>query len=268
MNAFAWLRAPLPAGSLRPGILAACLALAAQWTSGQETAWSQIADHMLKDHLAVGLRASDFSLETTTKRVYDADGKFVHGFLGSIDRLEEEQSYAPAIYVRWNFNSYINAEFGREHMEVRTWTHAKDGHSDGAFDLSGWILALNGRYANATRFAPYAGIGWAFLDAKFDAEPFWEFGFETPAEYASWRATGSPPWSGIRQTIAADNEPGLLFQMGCDIVLKDHLRLDLAARHIAMDVDTRYHFPDGREDVLATFPMDSWAFVAGLHYAF
>jgi len=206
-----------------------------------------VRDNYLADHLEVGVRVSHFTLDEDKKQEFDENGEFTGGFLGSIDRLEEEQDYVPTLYVRYNFTEYVGVEVGWDKFEVKTGTYFNT--TDGNFIYSGLNLLLRGRYPNETILTPYASLGWSFLSGEVDYNP-------------EWHQNG-------RRNLYPDDTTAFSFGAGCEVEIASNWSLDLALRYIKADFDVEYKLaaePTSRGSF--NFPLDNTTVQAGISYCF
>ncbi len=221
----------------------------------------------LSGHLAIGTRSRLIQL---------ADPR--DAFLGSINRLDVEDQWAPRFpYVQWNFTPYVGIEAAWERFEVETIaTTTQNVHTDGAFEISGSVFCLFGRYPNRTPFTPTLGLGYAFIRAEFDMHPVWHngFSFNRLDEYEAWRAAGSPAWpnDGYQRTISAGNTEGWVVTGGCEVRLCEHVAADLTVRYMDFEVPAHYYL--SRYGVVTDdrghtdFPMACYTYAASLKYVF
>lgn len=201
----------------------------------------------LENHLEVGVRVSHFSLEDTKKQEFDDSGNFVGGFLGSIDRLDEEQDYMPTLYARYNVNPYAGIELGWDRFEVKTGTYFDT--SDGNFTYSGLHLLFRGRYPNKTILTPYASIGWSFLSGDVDYN-------------SAWHDSG-------RRNLYPDDTTAFSIGGGCEIAVARNWSLDFGVRYIKADFDVEYKLAaesTSRGDF--NFPLDNLTVQTGISYRF
>ena len=220
-------------------------------TSGDSWTQNSFYQTYLADRLEVGLRVGYYNFTDGEKKIYDANGTFIGGFTEGIStyQLNEEQSYLPYPYVRYNFIPYLALETGWIKMEGKTWTFGSTPHTDGTLVLSGPTLELIGRYPNETIFTPYAGIGFAYLFADFQEDSAWHAG-------------------GLRNMVS-DDTMGLMLSAGCSIAIMEHLEAELSVDYVQAQSSTRYWMRgDERDRATWDYPADSIFFRAGVKYCF
>lgn len=209
--------------------------------------YESVRSRHLAEHLEIGVRVSHFTLDETKKQEFDEEGNFTGGFLGSIDRLDEEQDYFPTLYLRYNINPYAGLEIGWDKYEVKTGTYYDT--SDGNFIYSGFNLLLRGRYPNETIFIPYGSIGWSFLDGEVDHN-------------SEWHDDG-------RRNLYADDTVAFSYGLGCEIEIVEHWSADINFRLVKADFDVEYKLaaePTSRGSF--NFPLDNKTVQAGITYKF
>jgi len=263
-----------PAAEVAPALAvppaAAVLDVPAAPAASRTNAWLR----WLHDHVELELRLSCFGLTENTRREYDAAGTFKGGFLGSIDRLVEEQSYVPLPVLRVYPVRWLGLEAGLEQLQVETRTFYDD-HTDGTFRLLGPSVLLVGRWPNASRFTPFAAGGVVIYWAEFEMEGAWHHGFNSYAAYDEWRADGAPPYpnAGYERNIVADDlAVAYLVQAGVQVRLTRHWWLEGGARYVWLDLDAHYWLSfygvPFEDHGTYNFPLDYLAGYAGLVCAF
>lgn len=204
-------------------------------------------DTYIADYIEIGFKVNHFVLDETSKRDYDKNGKFIGGFLGSIDSIEEEQSYIPTPYVRCNFNEYAGLELGWDRYEVKSGTYYDT--SDGNFIYSGLSLQLRGSYPNESVATPYGVIGWSFLSGEVDYNP-------------EWHQDG-------RRNFYTDDTVAFSVGGGCEFELSSNWSADVGVRYVKADFDVEYKLaaePTSRGTF--NFPLDNLTFHIGASYLF
>ena len=243
--------------------------------------WRRTAEHedgpwwqWFKERVQAGFRISYFQLLDNTRRKMAPDGTFAGGFLGSIDRLEEDQSLWPMPVLGLYPLPWLGLELSWDVMEVRALTYFDD-HSDGKFNLSGPSLLLVARWPEAGLFAPYAGLGFIFFSADFDMSDPWHHGFKSDEAYKEWRAAGSPPWpnQGYQRNIECDDSAvAVLLQAGCQLRCHRHVVVDVGLRYAWLDLDAHYwlsFYGEKFEDYgTFSFPLSFWSGYVGVSYLF
>ena len=236
--------------------------------------WNRTRE-VLSDHLELGMRMVSFKLLNTKKNT----------FLGTIDYLDADGGNPFRIYAHWLFTPYYGIELTWDHVEATTMI-LYDGHSDGTIVMTGPVVVGFGCLpidsmigGKAVTFVPYAGIGFAILDASFSHEGWWHHGFpgedpqEAEREYNEWVATGSPPWpnGGYERTMNLDNTIGLVVMAGCTTEVAENLSVEFYLRYMDAQVDDEFtlsRYGDVFDRTYATFPMGNFAFGLGVKYAF
>lgn len=232
---------------------------------------------MIFDHIEIGLRTSYLGLDESEYH-YDAEGVIVDGYLGSITELKGEQNYNPTLYANITYSDWLSLQLGYERYEVRTGRYWDDD-TDGSFRFSGPSLILQLRYANQTRFTPYAGAGVAMLNVDFDMIGWWHNGFggtDALVNYSNWRDSGSPQWpnGGYQRNLKVVDDFVFkpVWQLGCQCRLTEHISLDLDGRYITLDSKLDYTLErygnviDDRGT--SRFPMESWIVDLGILWCF
>jgi opacity protein-like surface antigen len=201
----------------------------------------------LADRISIGIRSAHFDFTQNKKRMFTADGEFIGGFTEgiSIDRLKELQNYEPLIFGRLRCTDYIAVELAQERM--RGDARSYYGHTDGELDVKGVSLTLLGIFANTSRLQPYAGAGVAYLSAEFDHAP-WGYG--------------------VHLIDTASHTTGYLVTVGCSATIWRGLAVDIAARYLEADVDSHFSYVPNASHYYWTFPIDNWAWQAGLKWTF
>ncbi|MEI6807874.1 MAG: hypothetical protein WCN95_04065 [bacterium] len=229
---------------------------------------------LVHNRLELGIRISYVSLEASTRREYDSNGKFTRGFLGSIDRLEPEPGLTIAPFANVMFSDYIGMELTWQSLSVATYT-VFDNHTDGLFSLSGPSCQIFFRLLNETAFTPRIGIGAVIFNTDFNEDTAWRLGFGTKA-YQEWLDAGKPgglwPNNGFVQVIDTSNTIGFMVTTGCQILLWDSVCADIDIRYIKTDVDGHYYMSQYGSVVddrgITTFPMTALYVSCGIRYDF
>jgi len=244
------------------------------WYKRTPSPWLQT----VMDHVEIGFRFSHFGLFEDTERHYNDEGVFIGGYLGSISTLETQQNYFPSIYANIIIRDWVVLQFGYERFEADAVTYW-DGHRDGTFIFNGPSLVAQFRYKNASRFTPYAGAGFAMLNADFDMLDWWHNGFGNPEPeeaYQRWVDSGAPDWpnGGYQRnlTVSEDLMFKPILQGGCYWHITDNISLDMDMRYISLDAELDYtlsRYGTVFQDAGTTeFPMDAWIFDLGMTFNF
>ncbi|MFW5870855.1 MAG: outer membrane protein [Verrucomicrobiota bacterium] len=210
-------------------------------------AYREVRKQHLADHLEIGARISRFRLKKSKKQEFDKDGKFIGGFLGSIDEIDEQQDYSPTLYLRYNINKNFGLELGWDRFDIQTRTYYDT--SDGDFEYSGFSFLLRGRYPNETTFTPYASLGWSLLGGDVDYNP-------------EWHDNG-------RRNLYPDDTIAFSLGLGCEFELAPNWRADMGLRMIRADFDVEYKLAAERTSRGSfNFPLDNTTVHAGISYYF
>jgi opacity protein-like surface antigen len=232
------------------------------------TGYSYVEKNWLADHVQIGTRITRFNLMTTSRT---GNGK---SFLGSIQELDAVQDYWPTkIYADVYPIRYLGIELTWDEARARTgaWSYPDyPYHSDGDFVISGPIVSLIGRYPNSTKFTPYAGVGIAFLHAKFLPTAWWHGGFSSPG---AWEAAGSPDEivMPVIRNIDVNSVNATVYVAGCDYSVTDNLLAGVYVRYMEVSLDASFSEEvSGTVVPLGTYsiPMDNIAYGLGVSYAF
>ena len=122
-----------------------------------------IYDH-LQYRLEIGVRATYFTLMETSNP---------EGFVGSITQLEADQSSFPFhLFFIYNVNAWWGVELTFDDIRAAA-RNGWNGDSDGTYRLRGPVLSVFGRYPNASRWTPYAGLGFGYFSGTFEDEAWW-----------------------------------------------------------------------------------------------
>ncbi len=228
-----------------------------------------------QNHLEIGLRTSHFRLRTRKKHEYDGDGRFIGGFMGSINRLSEQQDYKPLPFVRIHINDTFGIQLGYTRFDVKTSTYWS-GHSDGTFKLRGPTLKLYASHSLSSGLEPYIGAGVARLNASFRHDELWHNGFSpnNPEAYEAWVEAGRPEWpnGGYRRTISPKDTTAWIVSGGSRYPIHENWNLDLGLRYMRAEIDTDFYlswYETRRQDQgRYTFPMDNWSLLFSVSYDF
>lgn len=219
---------------------------------GEEPSWMdrlpagvEEGDEWWRNRVEIGTRITTYTL--TDKSRPDNNH-----YLGSINRLKEDQDYTPTkVFANVWPLKWVGAGISYEKISAVTWTEepGETSYSDGTFVAKGPILSLLAAYPNGTRFTPFAEAGMMLISGSFDANPAWSQG-----DYQDMKVTGT--------------KDGTVLGLGCAIQLGKRVEMDLIYRQIkaALVVD---HVLNG--SVRASdreFPLDSTWMGAGIKYRF
>lgn len=224
--------------------------------------------------IAVGTRFTHFSL-------MDDSGDF----LGSIDKLDAQQSYLPnKLFVEYMITHRYGLELTWDKLQASTIT-TSDGHNDGDIVLSGPIVTAFARgsfdvdVGRIITFRPYGGLGLGFMTADFEHEGWWHHGFsatewqDAEAAYETWVSEGSEEWpnNGYERTMSLDDTIGLVLTGGCSVDITRAWSIDLYLRYMKVSTDDTYtlsSYGSVFRTTYYTFDMDNIAFGLGVKYDF
>jgi outer membrane protein W len=231
--------------------------------SEESASWPSFADSFFEGRFLLGTRMTRFWLTDDSAPTNQA-------FLGAINQLDDEQDLAPTkICLDVLLGSYVALELTWDRVEA-TVRNYNNGFTDGTVEMSGPVLTVMGRYPNRTLFVPYAGLGLALFRSSFDEEPYWHYGYASPASY---RAAGSPttPLGGKERSLTVDDDTGLVFTAGCRAYITEHWAADLLLRHVELDPSARfrstvYGTPASQDD--GHFPLSHNLLGLGMSYRF
>jgi len=222
-----------------------------------------VYEDYIVDHFEAGLRITHFQFKDPTQYTRDASGNITGGYTAGISTydLEEEQSYMPTIYLRYNVIEYITLQFSWEYLKGKAWNIQVPPYpqgSDGDLILSGPSFSLYGRYPiefeqiENFRVAPYAGVGIVFFKADFEQD-------------SEWHADGL-------RNMEADDTTGYLLTLGTSVTLWENIEADLSISSLKAEPSAKYWYrgrgtsdnPDNEWD----FPADSWLYQFAVKYVF
>lgn len=218
-----------------------------------------------RERFEIGLRSSLVKLDDPTSE---------KGFIGTITKLDEEQSAAPRnLLLAYNFNRWFSLAFAWDQTSAKAVTSTADRHVDGEFEERGPTFTLVARYPLPRGITPYLEAGVHFISMDFDTASWWGLGYASPADY---RALGSPgvPRHGKRRYLDTDAESsaGFIFGGGVLFSLSEHWRLDLAVRHIDADAESHFYITQGdrvlEDKGVFKVPFSHTVYSAGLRYLF
>lgn len=223
----------------------------------------KVYDDYIVNHFEAGLRITHFQFKDPTKYTYDANGNLSGGYTAGISTydLEEEQSYVPALYLRYNVIEYLSLQFSWEYIKGKAWNIQVAPYpqgSDGSLELSGPSFSVYGRYPiefeniDDFKVIPYAGVGIVFFSADFEQDADWHAG-------------------GLRN-MQADDTTGYLLSLGTSITLYKNIEADLSISSLTASSDARYWYrgraTEDNPDAEWEFPVDSWLYQLAIKYAF
>lgn len=189
------------------GLLVVAMTMAGSIAFGWgENLWSH-------DRIEIGVRLPQVTL------LDDRQGQaYSNSFIGSITRLENESVFwPPRLFIQARANTWLAAGASVDRMRIGLWDH---GGTDGAVDLDGWLIYLQGRYPGWTFGFPYLEAGWAHYRADFDADP-------------AWSRDGT-------HDFLMDSAAGPYLGGGFALNLRGRWMLDLYARWMDIKSDGRY----------------------------
>jgi len=197
-------------------------------------------DRYLKGRLEIGTRWTRFTL------LKSHQGEPFHGsFVGSITELREEQDQWPnKLFVQYGLSPYVWAGLSYDHLRARAWD---SGGGDGSIDMQGVMPYVAARWANRTRWTPYAEAGLVYYRTSFDSDP-------------NWANNG-------QREFALDNTCGYALALGCDCALTRNWSAGLYGRYTYAKVNGSF-FDFGQDLQDFTFPVSHWTYGVGAKHAF
>lgn len=204
-----------------------------------------------KNRFDIGTRITMYNLTDTSRPYVNGEG-----FLGSINKLKEDQNYAPVkVFANAWPLKWVGAGISYEKISAKTWTDkpGETGYSDGTFSVNGPILSLLGAWPNHTRFTPFAEIGQMVMSESVDVNPEWA------------NAHGI---QGYQDFNITDTKGGTVLGAGCAIQLKKGFEMDILYRQITASVIVDHTHLGVIEQHDREFPLDSNWFGIGLKYRF
>ena len=229
-------------------------------------AWAQVCWAAGPIKASLGIRWKEFEL-TGDKN-----------FVGSItaDTVKEKTQWFPT-----NVNlQLLWCPYGGFAFEVDHFTSEME--RDGKLQWFTINLEVVGRYPIAKRFIPYAVAGVCLVDARFEENKPWYYGFPSIAAYNNWVAAQPPgvsrkdwiaSYTGYRRQMIVDDTVGWLWGIGMDIMLTKHLALNFDMRWYYAEVDVRFVLQQGGGTIQGgeidfTYPLDTQVYSVGLRWYF
>jgi TolB-like protein len=248
----------------------------------------KIYRNLLRNRLEIGLRQTDFELDTTVKDGPDEEDRF----LGTINQLNAETDSAfDKWFVRYYPIRWLGLELSTDTLRARTLTR-DDGHSDGVFTADGDILTFMARaslgdmlrvvdwasnaftwpgrtaYGWGDRFRVYYGVGNADFAVDFEEEYWWLLGYP---DVEAWEAAGSPTTrnGGRRRSIDCTDESGDVTTLGFSVHLTRMVYLDFFTRDVELSTEATYTRSDATDGpIIRTVPLDNTVTGFGLGVIF
>jgi opacity protein-like surface antigen len=202
-----------------------------------------------RNRFEIGTRITSFEL-TDAKRPMD------NRFLGSINRLKEDENYAPTkVYANAWLLQWLGVGLSYESIGAETWTEKPDvqPYTDGTFNVGGPILSAFAAWPNSTRFTPFAEVGQWFMSGSVDADPAWA------------NAHGI---EGYQDFEITECKGGSVLGAGCAIQLTRHVELDVIYRQIKASIMVDHLLLGSVAQSGREFPLDSNWMGAGIKYRF
>ncbi len=189
----------------------------------------------------VGTRYLNDSLQDKTR-----GKRFVGSFVGSITELKNKQDDVPdKVFAQGRIMDWpVWAGLSYDRVRAMTW----DGATDGNVDLRGVIPYVQGVWANSTRFTPYAEVGFAWYQSKFDADPGWS--------------------QGGTHVMNLDNTTGVEIGAGTGIRIYKNLAADIYLRYMKVNDVTGVYTLNGSKEDDIVFTMSYVAYGLGVTYVF
>lgn len=212
-------------------------------------------DDAFLQNFEAGTRISYFWLRDRKRDFNSGVDNTPGSFYGSINQLDAVENALPIkVFVNYKFSPYWGVELTYDQIRANTITQI-DGHADGTINLIGPVASFFGRYPNATRFTPYAGIGVAYFFSKFDENPLWH----------------DPPGRNEIQNMDLNNTCGWVAYGGSAIKISGPWSADLRIRYTKVDV-SGIHRLNGYENKIGgrspEFPLSNIAADLGVRYSF
>lgn len=223
----------------------------------------------VRDRLDIGARVGKFRLD-------QHNGSFI----GTVVRLDENQSQTPDLFVSWWFFPYVGLEWTRTEVSAEAETDTHPEYSDGSLEMKGPLLSLYGRYPfemdlghRTVKVTPYAGVGLSSLSARFRAAGWWRYGFPNLRQYNQWEAAGRPASSAsdYERAMSVTDDTGHVWTLGCCVVVWRRLSVDLCFRTVDTATDVTYvrSYANGNSETsYGYFPMSHKTYSLGLRYSF
>lgn len=229
------------------------------WRAESKQLWEETA-LTVADYLEVGTRITMFRLNDA----YDSGG-----FVGSINKLGEDQDFSPfKLFVVGKVNPRWGLELTRDEIRAEA-RNSFNSDSDGTFVLGGPIVTVFRRFPNQSRWTPYAGLGLAFFSGSFDHSAWWRNGYQNESDYI---ALGPAPRFGKTRRMALDDARGIVVCGGCSVQLRERLYGDITLRSLSVDSAASFSASLGRRVVRREgsfhIPFDHLALGLGVKYVF
>ena len=193
-------------------------------TSKDTTPWTA-------GRLDLGLRYVYVSLKDDNRGI--GEGR---NFLGSINKLEEDQNDYPFPYVSYLVCRYFAVVLSYDELRAKTITK-EDGHTDGTYEMTGPTLSGAFRMELCSRATALIEAGVAFYSGDFDHDPV-------------WRSVGND------RLMVIDDANGAFVSAGVDVALCKDWSAELAWRYMDLDVGDKYYL-NGELRSSETIPLDN-----------
>jgi opacity protein-like surface antigen len=229
-------------------------------------AWHDVQQRYISDRLGIEASVRYFALRHKRR---PEDARREETFLGFINELNKVDPLALRLALGYRINDWLALEGLYEDIAART-RNFNNKLSDGNVRLRGPMVSLVASYPLTERFTPYAGLGYAFMSARFKHDAWWTWGWSSPEAY---QAAGSPQASpgGRRRFIDVRDDSGPVATLGLRYTASDRLEINAAVRRVDLNVKAHaYGAVNGIRErgQQGEFPMSHTAYSAGLIYVF
>jgi len=240
---------------LTVGVLTGAMGLAgaanAQTPASGDTVFAETVKDVLVNKVEVGTRVTMFELK-------DKSRPMSNRYLGSINKLDEDQDYTPikAFLKYWPVDwAGVGVSYDKIRAETITDKPGEARYSDGTFQIEGPIYSLTLAMPNKTAVTPYVELGWMNLSGSFEAASGWA------------NARGI---DGYQMLVIRKTEGGGTWGAGCDIRIKDGWSCNLLYREVDAEL-TVDHVLNGELNLANSnrkFDLSSRFYGGGVSYRF
>ena len=233
------------------GVMGVAGAANAQAPAPGETVFAQKTKEVLVNKVQVGTRVTMFELK-------DKERPLNNRYLGSINKLDEDQDYAPikAFLKYWPVDwAAVGVSYDKIRAETLTDEPGKPSYTDGTLQLDGPIYSLTFALPNKTPVTPYVELGWMDVSGSFDGNSSWS------------NAHGI---DGYQTLVIRKSDGGATWGVGCDIQIKGGWACNLLYREIdaEMTVDQVIMGSINEANSNRKFDLSSRFFGGGVSYRF
>lgn len=174
-------------------------------------------------------------------------------YFGSIYKIEDDHSFFPGMpYVQYRFNPYVGAGLTYDTIVARTVDVGDRGKptehksSDGDIEMKGPALYVLGRYANDSKFTPFAELGMIFYGTSFNAEGDW----------------------GRRNRLELEDDNGIFVAGGCDYRINNNFSVEVFLRRTSVKTRGTWYLNNRTMDDDVNFDLGNLAYGIGAKYSF